>query len=233
MKNTKVQFEHLGKIAYPEAWSYQEKLHKSVVAAKRKNKQSEVKAPTPNFLLFCEHPHVYTLGKTGSLDHLLLTEEKLNALGATFHKINRGGDITYHGPGQLIGYPIFDLTNFEEDLHEQMRKMEEVIILALKQFGLQAGRVPDLTGVWLDCEDPKKARKICAMGIRCAQWVTMHGFSLNVNTDMRFFDYIVPCGIQDKGVTSLQRELGREVPMPEVEEAVRNAFLEVFGIQWK
>ena len=176
--------------------------------------------PPRHYLLFCEHPHVFTLGKSGEEAHLLADEQKLEEIGATYYKINRGGDITYHGPGQLVGYPIFDLDHFFNDIHKYLRFLEESVILTLADYGIVAGRVYGLTGVWLDGDDPIKARKICAFGVRCSRWVTMHGFAFNINNDLSYFNKIVPCGIADKGVTSLSKELGREVNINEVKSKV-------------
>lgn len=213
----KVHFEDLGLIDYQQAWDYQEKLLAENVAIKSQNRQLSLEAQksTTNYLLFCQHPHVYTLGKSGHLENLLLTETQLQDVGATFHKINRGGDITYHGPGQLVGYPILDLEHFFTDIHRYMRTLEEAIILTCADYGLSAGRIDGLTGVWLDFETQQNPRKICAMGVKCSRWITMHGFAFNVNTDLAYFGHIVPCGISDKAVTSLQQELGRPLSMPE------------------
>ncbi|HSI90336.1 MAG TPA: lipoyl(octanoyl) transferase LipB, partial [Adhaeribacter sp.] len=218
--NKEIEFQQLGTIDYQQAWDYQEELFAGILETKKNNRNGspEAEKTTPNYLLFCEHPHVYTLGKSGSENNLLINEDFLKAKGATFYKINRGGDITYHGPGQLVGYPIFDLDNFFTDIHKYLRLLEEAIILMLAEYGLTAGRIAGLTGVWLDHEEQKRPRKICAMGVKCSRWVTMHGFALNVNTNLEYFNYIVPCGITDKAVTSMQQELGREIPMPEVEK---------------
>lgn len=204
--NKKVQIQDLGRKDYKEIWEYQETLFKEIVdlkIAKRNNPEIE----TPNHFLFVEHPHVYTLGKSGDISNLLLSEKQLEAKGATFYKINRGGDITYHGPGQIVGYPILDLENFFTDIHKYLRLLEETIILALSEYGIKSERSPGETGVWLDVGTPF-ARKICAMGVRASRWVTMHGFALNVNTDLGYFDNIIPCGIRGKAVTSLNNELG-------------------------
>ncbi|ARS36874.1 lipoyl(octanoyl) transferase LipB [Pontibacter actiniarum] len=219
-KNTEIQFEHLGLIDYKEAWDYQDKLFTSILDLKVQNRKAAEgeQVPTPNYLLFCYHPHVYTLGKSGHEDHLLLNEAGLEAKGATYYKINRGGDITYHGPGQIVGYPILDLENYFTDIHKYLRFLEEAIILTLADYGIQAGRIQGLTGVWLDHEEQRNPRKICAMGVKCSRWVTMHGFAFNINTDLDYFNNIVPCGISDKAVTSLAKELGHEVPLAEVEE---------------
>jgi len=218
IQNKKVRFEDLGMIDYQAAWDYQEKLLAETVSIKTQNRKLSVEEQltTANHLLFCQHPHVYTLGKSGHQENLLMNDEQLNAAGAQFYKINRGGDITYHGPGQLVGYPILDLENFFTDIHKYMRILEEAIILTCADYGISAGRIDGLTGVWLGHEDGQNPRKICAMGVKCSRWVTMHGFAFNVNTDLNFFGNIIPCGISDKAVTSLQQELGRELTMSEV-----------------
>ena len=207
--NKKIQLQDLGSKDYKSTWEYQEELFKDIVDLKIKNRREELELETPNYLLFVEHPHVYTLGKSGDLENLLLNEKQLEAKGATFYKINRGGDITYHGPGQIVGYPILDLENFFTDIHKYLRFLEESIILTLEEYGLKCGRSEGETGVWLDVGTPF-ARKICALGVRASRWVTMHGFALNVNVDLGYFDNIIPCGIRGKGVTSLQVELGVE-----------------------
>lgn len=207
--NTKIQLQDLGNRDYKSTWEYQEELFKDIVDLKIKNRREELDLPTPNYLLFVEHPHVYTLGKSGDLENLLLNEKQLKAKGAAFYKINRGGDITYHGPGQIVGYPILDLENFFTDIHKYLRFLEEAMILTLAEYGLESGRSEGETGVWLGVRTPF-ARKICAMGVRASRWVTMHGFALNVNVDLGYFDNIIPCGIRGKGVTSLNVELGVE-----------------------
>ena len=207
--NKTVQLQDLGNKDYQETWAYQEELFKGIVDLKIQNRREETTVATPNYFLFVEHPHVYTLGKSGDLENLLLNENQLEAKGATFYKINRGGDITYHGPGQIVGYPILDLENFFTDIHKYLRFLEESIILTLEEYGLKCGRSEGETGVWLDVGTPF-ARKICALGVRASRWVTMHGFALNVNVDLGYFDNIIPCGIRGKGVTSLQVELGVE-----------------------
>ena len=207
--NKKIQLQDLGNRDYKSTWEYQEELFTAIVDLKIKNRREELDLPTPNYLLFVEHPHVYTLGKSGDLENLLLNEKQLEAKGATFYKINRGGDITYHGPGQIVGYPILDLENFFTDIHKYLRFLEESIILTLAEYGLESGRSEGETGVWLGVGTPF-ARKICAMGVRASRWVTMHGFALNVNVDLGYFDNIIPCGIRGKGVTSLNVELGVE-----------------------
>lgn len=207
--NKKIQLQDLGNRDYKSTWEYQEELFKAIVDLKIRNRREELDLETPNYLLFVEHPHVYTLGKSGDLENLLLNEKQLEAKGATFYKINRGGDITYHGPGQIVGYPILDLENFFTDIHKYLRFLEESIIMTLAEYGLESGRSEGETGVWLGVGTPF-ARKICAMGVRASRWVTMHGFALNVNVDLGYFDNIIPCGIRGKGVTSLNVELGVE-----------------------
>ncbi|WP_345071710.1 lipoyl(octanoyl) transferase LipB [Hymenobacter fastidiosus] len=222
-QNRQLRVEHLGLIDYEAAWAYQEQLLAATVARKTRNRfaaeAGSVAEPTANVLLLCQHPHVYTLGKSGKPEHLLLNAAQLLQHGATYHRINRGGDITYHGPGQLVGYPILDLDNFFTDIHRYLRVLEEAVIRTLAEYDLPAGRIAGLTGVWLGYEDgAANPRKICALGVKCSRWVTMHGFAFNINTDLSYFGHIVPCGIPDKAVTSLQQELGRVVPLPEVEE---------------
>ncbi|MGB6083134.1 lipoyl(octanoyl) transferase LipB [Moheibacter sp.] len=217
---------------YQKTWDFQESLLAESVAIKSRNREKEKNGQkdfeqTKNHLLFVEHPHVYTLGKSGHIENLLASQDFLSQIKATFVKTNRGGDITYHGPGQLVGYPILDLDNFKPDIHLYMRNLEEVIIKTIADYGLKGERSKGETGVWLDVGKPF-ARKICAMGVKASRWVTMHGFALNVNSDLKYFEYIIPCGIQDKAVTSLERELGREVPMEEVKEKVKKYFAEVF-----
>ncbi|MBC5993903.1 lipoyl(octanoyl) transferase LipB [Pontibacter cellulosilyticus] len=230
LQNKKIKFEHLGLIDYKEAWDYQDRLFNGVLDLKVKNRKapSDEQTQTPNYLLFCSHPHVYTLGKSGHEEHLLLNEEGLKAKGATYYKINRGGDITYHGPGQIVGYPILDLENFFTDIHKYLRFLEEAVILTLAEYDIKAGRIAGLTGVWLDHEAQVNPRKICAMGVKCSRWVTMHGFAFNINADLNYFNNIVPCGISDKKVTSLAKELGYEVPLPEVEEKLKKHIAALF-----
>jgi len=229
MMNKSVQVENLGRIDYKQAWDYQTELFDATVQLKIHNRNHpEEEKPTPNYFLFCEHPHVYTLGKSGSIDNLLLDEAGLEEKHIDFYKINRGGDITYHGDGQIVGYPILDLDNFSPDIHKYMRSLEEVIILTLAEYGVDAGRMEGLTGVWLDYKGGQNPRKICAMGVKTSRWVTMHGFALNINTNLDFFGYIVPCGITDKAVTSLHLELGREIPLEEVQEKILKHFAVVF-----
>jgi lipoyl(octanoyl) transferase len=226
--NKTIQLQDLGLKDYKATWDYQEELFKDVVDLKIKNRREETQVETPNYFLFVEHPHVYTLGKSGDLDNLLLSEKQLEAKGATFYKINRGGDITYHGPGQIVGYPILDLENFFTDIHKYLRFLEEVIILTLQEYGIASGRSEGETGVWLG-EGTPFARKICAMGVRASRWVTMHGFALNVNADLGYFDNIIPCGIRGKSVTSLNVELGVEkVDEKEVKEKILKHFSKLF-----
>lgn len=230
--NKKIQLQDLGKKDYKSTWEYQEEIFKDIVDLKIKNRREELELPTPNYLLFVEHPHVYTLGKSGDLENLLLNEKQLEAKGATFYKINRGGDITYHGPGQIVGYPILDLENFFTDIHKYLRLLEESIILTLAEYGLESGRSEGETGVWLGVGTPF-ARKICAMGVRASRWVTMHGFALNVNVDLGYFDNIIPCGIRGKGVTSLNVELGVEkVDEEEVKSKIIKHFTELFEAEF-
>lgn len=222
--NKTVEFQNLGLIDYQQSWNYQEKLFQDVIKIKTDNRSlsPEFQKITPNYLLFCQHPHVYTLGKSGKEEHLLIDEQQLEDNQASFYKINRGGDITYHGPGQLVAYPILDLDNFFTDIHKYMRFLEEAVILTLADFEIKAGRIPGLTGVWVDFEEQIRPRKICAMGVKSSRWVTMHGLALNVNTKLEWFGNIVPCGIEDKAVTSIQAELGVEIPMEKVMEIVKN-----------
>jgi lipoyl(octanoyl) transferase len=228
-----VVFRDLGLTDYKEAWDYQEKLFAEIIDQKIKNRNTEEPAfiPTTNYLLFCEHPHVYTLGKSGSLDNLLLDEKELKKIKATYYKINRGGDITYHGPGQIVGYPILDLDNFFTDIHRYLRFLEEAIILTLAEYNINAERLPGYTGVWIDADIPEKARKICAMGVRCSRWVTMHGLAFNVNNDLSYFNHIVPCGIKDKDVTSMERELGRKINIEEVKEKLKFFLSKLFEME--
>jgi lipoyl(octanoyl) transferase len=227
--NRQIVFEDLGVMDYKECWDYQEKLFQKTIDAKIKLRQHpESKDTTKNYLLFVEHPHVYTLGKSGKEEHLLINSEQLEKNKATYYKINRGGDITYHGPGQLVGYPILDLDHFFTDIHKYLRLLEETIILTLHEYGISAGRSQGETGVWLDADVPGKERKICAMGVRCSRWVTMHGWAFNVNANLDYFNNIVPCGISDKAVTSLDKELGRQVDMQEVKQKIKHHFCNLF-----
>jgi len=227
--NKVVKFIDWGLTDYQEAWDKQEEIFNKTVALKTKNRTENLQEETPNFLIFNEHQHVYTLGKSGKPENLLLDEQGLKEKRATYYKINRGGDITYHGPGQIVGYPILDLDNFFTDIHLYLRTLEEAVILTLADYGIAAGRYPGYTGVWLDA-DNEKARKICAMGVRCSRWVTMHGFAFNVNADLAYFKNIVPCGIDDKDVTSMQRELGRTLDMEEVKTRLKNHIAQLFNM---
>lgn len=233
--NKKVELIDLGLIDYKKAWDYQEELFKRTVDIKIANRKlpEDQQSATPNYLIFCQHPHVYTLGKSGKEEHLLLSGENLNKKGIQYYKINRGGDITYHGPGQLVVYPILDLDNYFTDIHKYLRFLEEAIILTLKEYGIKAGRIDGLTGVWLDHETMKNPRKICAMGVKSSRWVTMHGLAFNVNSDIKYFSHIIPCGIDDKAVTSLNLELGREVDINEVSEKLKNHILDLFEMEVK
>ena len=215
--NKKVYVTDLGAKDYKETWDFQEEVFNSIIDIKNKNREKENKDITPNYLLFVEHPNVYTLGKSGKYSHLLISEEELAQKNATFYKIDRGGDITYHGPGQIVGYPILDLDNFFTDIHKYLRFLEEVIIKTLADYGIKGERSPGETGVWIDVGTPF-ARKICAMGVRASRWVTMHGFAFN----------IIPCGIVDKSVTSLNQELGKNIPLQEVKEKIKFHFSNIF-----
>jgi lipoyl(octanoyl) transferase len=232
-QNKEVQFKDLGLIDYQQAWDYQEKVFAGIVETKVQNrpKPEEEQLQTENFLLFCQHPHVYTLGKSGKKEHLLLNETELEAKEASFYPVNRGGDITYHGPGQLVGYPILDLENFFTDIHKYMRFLEEGIIKTLADFGISAGRINGLTGVWLDHETLQNPRKICAMGVKASRWVTMHGFALNVSPDISYFGNIVPCGIDDKAVTSMALELANPPSIEEVAEVLKKHLAEIFEME--
>lgn len=230
--NKTVKFEDLGSKDFKETWDYQEQLFKGILDTKIKNRREDAGLETDNYFLFVEHPHVYTLGKSGDLSNLLLSEAQLTEKGTTFYKINRGGDITYHGPGQIVGYPILDLDNFFTDIHKYLRFLEECIILTLAEYGLKTERSPGETGVWLDVGTPF-ARKICAMGVRASRWVTMHGFALNVNADLGYFDNIIPCGIRGKAVTSLNNELNVEtVDEAEVKAKILKHFKTLFEAEF-
>lgn len=228
IRNKVVEVKDLGLKDYKETWDYQELLFQQTVDLKIKNRRGDRHVPTPNHFLFVEHPHVYTLGKSGDIENLLVDEQYLEQKGATFYKINRGGDITYHGPGQIVVYPILDLDNFFTDIHKYLRLLEEMVILTLAEYGLKGERSKGETGVWLDAGTPF-ARKICAMGVRASRWVTMHGFALNVNADLGYFDLMIPCGIKGKAVTSLNVELGQqEVSTNEVKEKLLKHFSDLF-----
>ena len=231
--NKQIIVKDLGHKDYKETWDYQESLFEEIVELKRKNRAENTEVPTPNYFLFVEHPHVYTLGKSGHIENLLIDEAALAKKGASFYKINRGGDITYHGPGQIVGYPIIDLENFFTDIHKYLRLLEEVIIRTLADYGIKGERSEGETGVWLDVGTPF-ARKICAMGVRASRWVTMHGVALNVNTDLGYFDNIIPCGIRGKAVTSLNVELSKEkVDTEEVKTLILKHFEEIFEVTIK
>ena len=239
--NKEVRVINLGMIDYQEAWDYQEKLFKEVIDLKLANRDNpeDEQDPTPNYLIFCEHPHVYTLGKSGSAENLLLDKQGLEEKHASYYKINRGGDITYHGPGQLVAYPILDLDNFFEDIHKYLRLLEEAIIMTLADHNLIAGRIDKLTGVWIDIDmdnpqsTPWNPRKICAMGVRSSRWVTMHGLALNVNTNLEYFGNIIPCGIDDKAVTSMEKELGQTQEMKMVQDNLLNHLADLFEMKYK
>jgi lipoyl(octanoyl) transferase len=228
-----IHFRDLGPIDYATAWDLQTQLFKGTIERKvtNRNLPADAQVPTEDHLLFCEHPHVYTLGKSGQQSHLLLNEQGLREKGVQFFPIDRGGDITYHGPGQIVGYPIFDLDHHFTDIHRFLRTLEEAVIGTLEAYGIKAGRIDGLTGVWLDWTDPFKARKICAFGIRASRWVTMHGFAFNVNTDLGYFEHIVPCGIADKGVTSMARELGEPLDKEAVKDRLRMELADLFDVE--
>ena len=231
--NKQIEIQELGVKDYKDTWEYQEQLFKDIIDLKIKNRREETSLATPNYFLFVEHPHVYTLGKSGHIENLLISVEKLSEIGATFYKNNRGGDITYHGPGQIVGYPILDLENFFLDIHKYLRFLEEMVIRTLAEYGLKAERSKGETGVWFDVGTPF-ARKICAFGVRASRWVTMHGFALNVNANLGYFDHMIPCGIKGKAVTSLNVELGKsEVAIEEVKEKLLFHFLDLFEAEKK
>lgn len=233
MSRPAVRFENWGRIDYQEAWDKQETLFKTLVDHKfaERDIPAGQKTILPGTLIFCEHPHVYTLGKSGKPEHLLLDDEGLKKAEATYYKINRGGDITYHGPQQLVGYPVFDLEQFFTDIHRYLRTLEEAIILTLAEYGIKGDRYEGYTGVWID-PDKDTARKICAMGVRCSRWVTMHGFAFNINTDLSYFKNIIPCGIDDKDVTSMERELGYKVDMQEVSDKLKGHIANLFEFEF-
>ena len=227
--NRKILLSDLANKDYKEAWDFQSELLQEIVDIKIRNRRNNLQEATKNYFLFVEHPHVYTLGKSGDLNNLLLNEKQLAEKGATFYKINRGGDITYHGPGQIVGYPILDLENFFTDIHKYLRFLEETIILTIAEYGITGSRSPGETGVWLDVGTPF-ARKICAMGIRSSRWVTMHGFALNANVNLGYFDHIIPCGIRGKAVTSMEAELNRQVDLEEVKTKILKHFKKLFEV---
>ena len=232
-QNKKTQFIELDLIDYTEAWDYQLGLFDKLLQTKAQNRgvAEHDQLITDNYLIFCEHPHVYTLGKSGKEQNLKISKDDLSSIQATYHQSNRGGDITYHGPGQIVGYPVIDMENFFTDIHKYMRLLEEAVIQTLVEYGIKAGRIPGMTGVWLDENDQDKARKICALGVKTSRWITMHGFAFNINTDLTYFNHIGPCGIEDKAVTSLEKELGRKRDMREVEHVLKGKIVEQFGME--
>jgi lipoyl(octanoyl) transferase len=232
VKTKKIQLQDLGTKDYKEVLDYQKQLFEATISLKKKNRDKGLKLETPNYLLFVEHPHVYTLGKSGNLNNLLLSEKQLAEKGISYHKVDRGGDITYHGYGQIVGYPILDLENFFTDIHKYLRLLEETMILVLAEYGIKGERSDGETGVWIDVGTPF-ARKICALGVRSSRWVTMHGFALNVNTNLGYFDHIIPCGIRGKVVTSLEVELGKKIEIKEVKEKIKVHFSTVFNSSFK
>lgn len=231
--NKHTKYIDLGLMDYQQAWDYQTDLFNKSLAVKseNRNRADNDQLTTNNYLLFCEHPHVYTLGKSGDEKNLIIPTSNLSSIGANFYNINRGGDITYHGPGQIVVYPILDLENFFTDIHVYMRTLEEAVIKTLNKFNIEAGRIKGLTGVWLDIDNPKKARKICAMGVKTSRWVTMHGLALNVNTDLNYFNNIVPCGITDKAVTSMEKELNSTQDLKQVKEILKSELASLFEMQ--
>lgn len=228
--NKTIYLKDIGLKDYKEVWDYQTDLLEGIIAVKRNNRKENLLVPTSNYFLFVEHPHVYTLGKSGDLNNLLINEQQLKNRNATYYKINRGGDITYHGPGQIVGYPILDLENFFTDIHKYLRFLEEVIIKTLAEYGITGERSEGETGVWIDVGTPF-VRKICALGIRSSRWVTMHGFALNVNTNLGYFDHIIPCGIRGKAVTSLEVELGEKIEPNDVKEKILTHFKDLFEVE--
>ena len=225
-----VFFKDLGVIEYKKAWIYQEKIFNKTLAVKSSNRKEGLNKKTENHLIFCEHPHVYTLGNSGNKENLLVNEDYLKKRGATFYKTNRGGDITYHGPGQIVGYPIFDLDSFFNDIHKYLRLLEESVILTLKEYSVNSGRSIGETGVWLDVGRPT-ARKICALGVKTSRWVSMHGFAFNINTDLSYFENIIPCGITNKKVTSLEREIGEKIDIEKVKSRLKSNIELIFDIK--
>ena len=226
-----VIFKQLGLIDYKEAWDFQEVIFQNTIAEKIQIRNGEIEIVTKNYLLFCQHPHVFTLGKSGSEDNLLLNETGLADNNANFYKINRGGDITYHGPGQLVAYPIFDLDHFFSDIHKYLRFLEQAVIDTLLEYNIVSDRVEGLTGVWIEGDTPR-ARKICALGVKSSRWVTMHGIGFNINSDLSYFSHIIPCGIDDKAVTSMQKELGRELDFEEVSQVLKEKLALQFEYQY-
>lgn len=232
-RNKKVEFRNIGNMKYKDAWEYQEVLFNKIMDTKQENQKLEEdeKKLTDNYLLFVEHPHVYTLGKSGKEQNLLINHIQLQAKDAEFFHIDRGGDITYHGPGQIVGYPILNLEYFTDGVKDYIYKIEEVVIRVLKEYGIESERLDGAIGVWLDTKVPGRARKICAIGVKTSRWVSMHGFAFNINTDLSYFNHINPCGFTDKAVTSMQQELGQEIDMAEVEEKLKYHFEEVFDME--
>jgi lipoyl(octanoyl) transferase len=231
-KLKKVNFLDLGLIDYQQAWDNQEKLFSELVDTKIFNRTAAIPKKQNHYLLFCEHPHVFTLGRSGDEKNLIASESELSKINATFYKNNRGGDITYHGPGQIVGYPILDLDFFFTDIHKYLRLLEEAVMLTLKHYEIESGRIAGCTGVWIDWDKAAKARKICALGVRCSRWITMHGFAFNINTDLSYFGNIIPCGIKDKSVTSLEKELGHKVDIEEVKTLLKANIAELFGMSF-
>ena len=230
--NHETEVIDLGLIEYQKALDFQTRLFNEILALKSENRSREIsdQTITKNYFIFCEHPHVFTLGKSGDEKNLLIQKENLSSIQANYFSTNRGGDITYHGPGQIVVYPVLDLENFFTDIHRYMRTLEEAVIQALGEFSISSGRIAGLTGVWLDSDDKMKARKICALGVKTSRWVTLHGLALNVNTNLNYFNYIVPCGITDKAVTSMKKELGREQNMDEIKAVLKNKLLTLFRL---
>ena len=226
-----VIFKQLGLIDYKEAWDFQEEIFQNTIGEKIRIRNGETDLITKNYLLFCQHPHVFTLGKSGSEDNLLLNESELTENNASFYKINRGGDITYHGPGQLVAYPIFDLDHFFSDIHKYLRFLEQAVIDTLLEYNIESSRVEGLTGVWIEGDTPR-ARKICALGVKSSRWVTMHGIGFNINSDLSYFSHIIPCGIDDKSVTSMQKELGHELDFEEVSQVLKEKLAIQFEYQY-
>ena len=230
--NRQIKFIDLGTMDYKEAWDFQQNLFNEIVEIKKENRKNNTNLKTPNYFLFVEHPHVYTLGKSGNYSNLLIDENQLKNKNASFYKINRGGDITYHGPGQIVGYPILDLENFFTDIHMYLRFLEQTVIDSLDYFGIEAGRNQGKTGVWIDIDTPFP-KKICAMGVRASRWVTMHGFALNVNVDLDYFNNIIPCGLTDNVVTSLNKELNQsEADITEIKNVLKSCFSETFNSEF-
>ena len=231
MKNKKIIVRDIGVSSFSDAWKYQEDIFKKIIDLKIQNRSNLNKIETKNFLIVTEHSPVYTIGKSGDISNLLLNHDELKKRDIDFYKINRGGDITYHGPGQIMGYPIIDLDNFFTDIHKYLRFLEEAVIRTLAEYGVIAGRYEGYTGVWIEPENEKKARKICAMGIRCTRWITMHGIALNLNNDLNYFNHIVPCGIDDKAVTSLEKEIGKKVNIEDVQQKLTKHLIDIFEMK--